>query len=214
MPETIESFVAKLQADGVQAGQDQAEKIKADAQAEADRILEEARQQAEKIKADAQAEADSVLQRSQTDLKLAARDATMKLRDALQRCLQAVLAQSSEQALSDVKFLGQTLHHIISSYAEADIEGDETIRINVPEDTRQKLIDWAIAEIGRERIEHEHGALSIDLKGTLRQAGFEYNVTGATVEVTVDSVVEMLSEMVSPRLREVIDEAMNESTSA
>ena len=39
MPETIESFVAKLQADGVEAGKAEAEKLLADAQAHADRII-------------------------------------------------------------------------------------------------------------------------------------------------------------------------------
>ena len=44
----------------------------------------------------------------------------------------------------------------------------------------------------------------IDLAGTLRQAGFEYNAGGATIEVTLESVVAVLSEMFSPRLREIL----------
>jgi hypothetical protein len=41
----------------------------------------------------------------------------------------------------------------------------------------------------------------IDLRGTLAEAGFAYEIAGGTVEVTVDSVVEVLSEMVGAELR-------------
>jgi hypothetical protein len=69
----------------------------------------------------------------------------------------------------------------------------------------QKLIDWAVSEIGHETITGSH--VPIDLQGVLKQAGFEYNATGATVEVTEESVVAVLAELVGPRLREIIDQA-------
>ena len=69
-------------------------------------------------------------------------------------------------------------------------------------------MEWAIGEIGREA--GDGARESIDLKSTLQEAGFEYEVNNAVVEVTLDSVVETLAALVGPRLREIIDRAMTE----
>jgi hypothetical protein len=42
------------------------------------------------------------------------------------------------------------------------------------------------------------------LKSTFSKAGFEYKIHGATVEVSPDSVSELLSEMVNPDLQKII----------
>jgi V/A-type H+/Na+-transporting ATPase subunit E len=212
MAETIESFVAKLQEEGVQAGEAQAATLREEARKHAEKTIAEAKQQAEKILQDARKEADATLDRSRTELNLAARDTVLKLRDALSRALQAVIRQGSEQALDDLSFLGQVLHEVVESYAKSDREGTDQIRISVKPELRDKLVDWALSEIGKERVENTRKRIGIDLKGTLHQAGFEYTCAGATVEVTLDSVVELLSQMVSPRLREVLDNAVSEET--
>jgi len=45
------------------------------------------------------------------------------------------------------------------------------------------------------------------LRGTLAEAGFAYDIAGGTVEVTADSVVEVLSGMVGSELRKQIVDA-------
>ena len=205
MVETIQAFVEKIRTEGVQAGQKEAESLLAQAKQQADEILSQAQQEREKILAQAKAEAESTLSRAQTELNLAARDAAMRLRDALGRALRNVLACGAEAKLTDPKFVGDVLHEIVTQYGKLDIEGKRAVRINVPEQMRQKLVDWAMTHIGQAN-NGEH--MGIDLQGTLSQAGFEYNATGATVEVTVESVVEVLSDLVSPKLREVIERAM------
>jgi vacuolar-type H+-ATPase subunit E/Vma4 len=205
MAETIESFVAKLQTEGVEAGQQAAEKLRGEARQEAETIVADAKSEAEKIVADANAEAESILARSQTELKLAARDAAMRLRDALGRALSAALAAGVEQKLGETDFLGKLLHDIVLLYSKSDAKGTKTVKINVAEDMLQSLTDWAVKEIGDDDKARHVG---IDLKGTLKQAGFEYTVAGATVEVTVDSVVEVLSELVGPNIRALFDQGL------
>ena len=200
MPETIEAFVAKLQEQGVQTGQAEAQKLTDQAQSQAESILADAQAQAKSILADAQKEADGMIVRAQTEMDLAARDTIAKLRESLADCLQAIIADSARVTLTDIDFLGKTLHDIIVLYANADVERKMRIHINVPADVRENLKAWAFRELGQEVIERHRP--SIDLKGKLKQAGFEYEVKDATVEVTLDSVVETLSEMVTPALRE------------
>lgn len=206
MVETIESFVAKLQSEGVEAGQRAAEGIRADADKQVTEIIADAEKQAQKIISDARTEGQSILARTRTDVELAARDTILNLRDTLGRLLTAVLREAAGERLSDSEFLGKLLHDLVVQYAQAEIGNRSEFDVNVSPDVQKKLTDWAIHEIIDRST--ETGNVNINMKATLSGAGFEYNVTGATVEVTLESVVSVLGEMVGPKLRELLDRAM------
>ena len=211
MGQTIQAFVDKIRTEGIQAGQKEADDLLARANQQAQQIIAQAEKDRDRILAGAQAEADSTLTRGRTELELAARDAAGKLRDALSRAIRAAMAAGVKAKLEDEAFVGQALHEIITEYSKGELQGKGTFRINVPEQMRQKLVDWALAHIGQDTPGPEH--ITIDLKGTLAQAGFEYNATGATVEVTTDSVVEVLASLVGPALRDILDKAAAEDKS-
>ena len=205
MAETIESFVTKLQEEGVQEGQAAAEKIRDEAQEQARQIVEEANAEAERVVTDAEEQAKTILEKGQTELRLAARDAALKLRAILSQALQVVLGGPVEAPLVDAKFLTPLLHDIVMQYAQADSGSKRNITINVSPEMQKQLADWAIGELHKAV---KSSNTQLDLKGTLNQAGFEYRIDGATVEITVDSVVGILSELVGPRLTELLDQAM------
>jgi hypothetical protein len=206
MAETIESFVAKLQTDGVQAGRQQAQTIVSEAQNQAKEILDQARRQADKLIADAKVKAEENLARGRTDLELASRDAALRLQEAVSRGLSALFGQAARKQLEDISFMGKLLHEIVMLYVRSDFEGKESLRINVPADMREKLVAWALGELGAGKVGDAHA--SIDLKGTLTDAGFEYTCHGSTVEVTRDSIVATLMDLVGPDLRETLAKAM------
>ena len=206
MVESVQSFVEKIRVEGLHAGQREADQLIVQARSQADEIVAQAHQQKDAILAEAKREADDAFERSQTELQLAARDAVLRLRGALNGALRAVLSHGAKEHLTDLAFLGNVLHEIVTSYAQADRDHVGQIKINVPTEMRQELVEWAIGEIGRETADGTRE--SIDLKSTLQEAGFEYEVNNAIVEVTLDSVVETLAALVGPRLREIIDQAM------
>ena len=206
MVDTIESFVEKLQKQGVQAGQEAASKLETQAQDQAKKIVDDAQAKADKIIADAQKQAQSIVDRGKSELELAARDVVAKLREELSKSLNALLAESTQKTLEDTDFIGKTLHDIVTSYAKADSHHKLTVKINVNEKLRNELKSWALKELGKEVVEQYRP--SLNLQGNLKQAGFEYEVSGATVEVTRDSVVESLSELITPALREVLTKAV------
>jgi hypothetical protein len=138
-------------------------------------------------------------------LDLAARVAVLRLREAIDRAVGSILAEGARERLEDTDFLGELLHDLVMLYARSDIERSQNIEINVTPEAQGKLAEWAISRIVRKA---EQEGTSVDLKGTLSGAGFEYTVSGATIEVTPASVVEVLAGLVSPRLKEVIDSAM------
>jgi hypothetical protein len=213
MVDTIETFVAKLQEEGVQAGQAAAEKLQTQARQQADSLIADAKKQAEQILSDAQAEAKSILDRGKTDLALASRDTVARLREALSQALSAVLSEGAKSTLTDLDFLGRTLHDIVLLYAKADLDRKLHVDINVPCEIRDQLKEWAFRELGKDAVAEVRP--SFDLKGHLQQVGFEYSAgSGGTVEITLESVVDMLSGLVTPALRDVLQKESEESKSA
>jgi len=207
MADSIEAFVSKLQDEGVEAGKKKADRIKQDAQAEADRILQEARDKAKKIHEDAEQDAKDTLERGRTDLRLAARDTVLRLRETLSRVLRTVLLTRTGEALGDVEFLKGLIHTVVTQYAQAEREGKAAVDIRVSDEVRDRLTDWCRQEL---QPQAEGGHVAVDLQGALGEAGFEYQVEGANVEVTRASVVETLAGLVSPRLREMVESAAEE----
>lgn len=205
MAQTIESFVQKLQQEGIQAGQQEAQRLRQEAQQQAKQITEQAQLQAQQIIQQAKLQGQQDLERAHTELQLACRDAMLRLRDALSKALGAILAQHAGQQLSDPQFLAGVLHELVGLYAKADLEHRD-FELNVSPQLQQKLSEWALGELATVQTPQgqRHG---IDLKGTLRQAGFEYRADGATIEVTQESVAQLLLELVGPRLREIIEKA-------
>jgi len=205
MAETIESFVAKLKSDGVEQGRQQANDIVAAAKSEAQAIIAEARSQAEKIVNDAKKQGQELLTRSNTELELAARDAAIKLRESLVKALQAVIAGPVNETLNDAEFLREVMTDIVNRYVSADIDGGGEVKITLSEQKYHELAEWAIKLI---RKSSKKDGLCIDLKGTLKQAGFEYNISGATVEMTQEAIIETMMALVGPKLREVFNSAL------
>jgi vacuolar-type H+-ATPase subunit E/Vma4 len=202
MPESIESFVKKLQSEGVDAGKEAAEKIKREAKREAEKILGDAKAEAEKILAKAKSDADKKLSRGQTELELAVRDAILKLNESLGRVLSAMLTQRVEKKLSDPDYLGEIMREVITAYAKADAGQLPLVEVNVSKKMGDKLNDHVLKDLFQNLSEEQD---KMALRATLTKAGFEYKIHGATVEVSPDSVSELLAEMVSPALKEIFD---------
>lgn len=206
MVDTIETFVAKLQADGVEAGEKAARQIKAQAQQQAEQILTEAKAQAGKIIQQAKTEAETALAKSQTELTLAARDIVLKLRSTISGCIRQIMVGPVEEQLLNAEFLAPLLHDLVVQYAKADSGQQAQININLTPEMLRKLADWVIAKL---RSTAQANNAAIDIKGSLNRTGFEYTVSeGGTVEVTGQSLVNLISELVGPQIRELLDQAL------
>lgn len=206
MTQTLECFIGKLQAEGVAAGQEAAQRIEAEAQARAAGIVQTAERQARDIVAAAEAEREQIRARTESELKLAARDSVLRLRAVLQQVLDAALTRQVEAQLSDASFMATLVRDVIMQYVRADVVGRTGITLTVGDDLKRQLVDWALHEFREER----QGGASLDLHWTLKKAGFEYRVSDGTVEVTVASVVRALSELAAPELRRLLDDAAAE----
>ena len=201
MAHTVQSFVDTLREDGVEAGRLEGEKIRNEASQMAKQIISDAEDEARKIVEEAERHSERISQRTRTELELAARDTLSRLRDALSQAIDRLLAEASSKTLDDAKFLKDLIHEIVLAYAQADASGDQMIEFNVSKPMQQKLTDWAIAWFHQA---DGHPELPVEIHGALVSAGFEYKIGRGTVEVTPESVVELLSQVVTPQLNEVL----------
>jgi len=206
MPESIESFVKKLQAEGVEAGKEAAEKIKNNARRKADKIIADAKNEADQIIAKAKNEADKQLLRMQTELELAVRDSILKLRETIGNILSAMLIRKVEKNLSDADYLEKVIREVITAYARADAEKQPFMEINISGELSDKLNDGILKEFFQNMGE---GQEKITMLSTLSKAGFEYKIDGATVEVSSESVSGLIAEMVGPRLQKILDNVID-----
>lgn len=201
MAHSVESFVDALLQDGVAAGQKAAEEIQREAQAKAAQIVRDAEDKARRIVEVAEKQRQQELERTRTDLELAARDTVARLRDTLSMAVNRLLDRAVSEQFKDLSFLKELISEIVRQYSTADVGGENLIDINVAESTRRELCDWAISTFHKPG---EKRQLSVELHSTLAGAGFEYKVSGGTIEVTPESVVDVLSRIVTPELRELI----------
>ena len=205
MADSVESFVEKLQKEGVDAGRAEAGKIAEKAKAEGEKVVADAKAEADRIIQAARTQAEQTLAQGRNELEMAGRDALLRLRQTIGDVLKTVLHAAAAEALSDDGFFADLLQSVVLQYAEKDAMGKGPVEIHVNADKLKVATEWAI----RKMTEHggEDWARRIDLKDGLQAVGFEYRVSGGTVEVTAESVAAVLAEMVGPQVREIIDQA-------
>ena len=210
MAESIESFVEKLQVEGVQVGQEAAEKIRTEAQQQAQQILKQASAEAEKIIADAKSQSEATLVKCRSELELAARDTILTLREKLRQMLQTVLIGPVEEHLNNPEFLAPLMHDIVVQYAQADSGKAKKIEINVSPQLSNQLAEWVVKKL---RTTAENNKIDVDFRETLVRAGFEYKLGDGTVDITAETVAETLAKFVGAHLEELLKKATDSEKS-
>jgi hypothetical protein len=202
MVETIETFINRLHQDGVQSGQEAAKDIIDRAGQEARQRLAAAEEQAKQIVEQAREEGERTRVRVETELKLAARDIVVRVQDTLSQVLEAVLASAVGEKLEDAEFLGGLIREVVLRYVEADVTGGSAVEVKVSDEMQRRLLSGTVTAFQPDKAEQARLALI----GQLGKAGFEYKVAGGTVEVTEDSVVQVLSGLLGAELRRRVEE--------
>lgn len=196
---TLETFVAQLHSEGVEAGRREAQRLAAAAREEAEEIVRRAKAEADTLLAEAKEAASRERERAEAELALAARDAVVALRSELDAVLETLLSRAVDARLRDPEFLGSLLREMAAAYARADADG-RVRDVRVPRDLAEQLEAWWLNEVA----DGLRGESDLRIEAALREAGFEYRVGGGTVEVSVESTVEKLMELVRPRLRAIL----------
>lgn len=101
MAEELQSLIEKINRDGVEKANAEAERIVAAAKEEAAKIVKAAKADADKYEAAAKTEAQAAATRAGETLRQASRDAVISVEGAVQRLLEKILSANVNTALAD-----------------------------------------------------------------------------------------------------------------
>ena len=101
MAEELQSLIEKINRDGVEKANAEAERIVSAAKEQASALLKSAKDEAAKQAAEAAKKADESAAHAQETMKQSARDAIKSVQDAVQKALEKLLTADVETALAD-----------------------------------------------------------------------------------------------------------------
>lgn len=194
---TLQAFIEKLHSEGVEAGLNDADDLRAAAAAESAAVVAEARENARAIVARAEERTATLVDEAKGEISLAVRDAELELRDALERSLTSLLQRWLQPALEDPDLLARLLVELVGAEADAP---DPGVEVEVRSDLVEALAALAPRMLGEALAQGG----PVDVRAGLRTAGFECRVQDSVVEVTPESVGEKLVQLLSPRLRALL----------
>lgn len=129
----VEDLIQRLRDQGVEAGQERAEKIVLDAQKRAEWIIEEAELEAEQLVRDAKEKSEALRKAGEDALKLATRDALLKLRDTLLSNFSKEVQRVVGQKMDQEAFLERLILQLAGQVREQlDLDSKENISIFLP----------------------------------------------------------------------------------
>ena len=194
MAEQLNEFLEKIQKEAVGKAAEQAEQKLAQAKAEADKIVSDARAEAERIIAEAEAKAKQFAENGEKTLRFASRDVLTYTRQELENLLKKVFAEKAAEILKleDIK-------PIILKLA-AGCEGDVVIEVPEGSDV-EKLQNYFMSELAGKA---KGGVKVCPVKG-LKAGASVVSVNGdLKIELSDETLVELLSSQLSPKLAAVL----------
>lgn len=194
MAEQLNEFLEKIQKEAVGKAAEQAEQKLNAAKAEAAKIVSDARAEADRIIADAEAKAKQFAENGEKTLRFASRDVLTYTRQELENLLKKVFAEKAAEVLKleDIK-------PIILKLA-GSCEGDVVIEVPEGSDV-EKLEKYFLSELAGKA---KGGVKVCPVKG-LKAGASVVSVNGdLKIELTDETLVELLSSQLSPKLAAVL----------
>ncbi|MBR5902279.1 hypothetical protein IKZ40_08030 [bacterium] len=194
MAEQLNEFLEKIQKEAVDKAAEQAEQKLNAAKAEAAKIIADARAEADKIIADAEAKAKQFAENGEKTLRFASRDVLTYTRQELENLLKKVFAEKAAEVLKleDIK-------PIILKLA-GSCEGDVVIEVPEGSDV-EKLQQYFMSELAGKA---KGGVKVCPVKG-LKAGASVVSVNGdLKIELSDETLVELLSSQLSPKLAAVL----------
>ncbi len=196
----VEALIERLQARGVEAGREEADRLLAAARAEAEAMLAAAHSESAEIRAVAERETEALQKASEAALELALRDTVLRLREALLLLLSERLGARVQAALDDPALVGELLRAGAKMLAgEGSLSGEVGGAV-LGEAQLAALADLLVRDLAEREPQLR---LNPALGGVvLRRAG-----QNIAVELTDELLTAFLFAQLQPRFRKIFDGA-------
>ena len=192
MAAELQQLLEKIQKDGVDKANAEAGRILADAKARADALVKDAESRAAAAKSRAKEESAAYARRAEETIRQAARDTLIGVQNAVGRLLETVLRKNVDAALADPATVSA-----VAAAAVREIAGDGTAEIAAG----AKLADSLRAQLAAEAVR----GVTVVTDETAG-SGFSVRLDGGRVEhaFTGDVVADALAKRLRPELAALV----------
>lgn len=207
MVEDLQNLLDKIHRDGAER-----------AQADADRIVAEAKSKAKEIVAAAEAQAADNLTASERDarvfvergtatLEQAARDYILRVERGVGAIFDSLVQEAVAEALTPA-VMSEMVIKVAGAYAACSAE-EAHLSVLIPQADADRFVDLALGSL-RSRL---NAGLDVHIDDSLRK-GFRVAFQDDRVyhDFTAEAIAETLAESLRPRLREIVRNAVKQAT--
>lgn len=190
MTQDLQQLLEKIQRDGVDKAHAEADRLLAEARAQAKATVEAARQEAAKIKADARQEAEAFERRAEETMRQSARDTVLNVEKAVTALFQNLLLTNVNTVLSEKTDLVASLAaEAVRAYLGGKGDVEVAAAAKLADVLRAKLAEDAIKGVT---------VVTDDATGS----GFRIRLANGRIEhsFTGAAIAESLAKQLRPRL--------------
>ena len=193
----VQELIDKIKKDGIEAASGEAARIKDEAETEAKRIVDAANKEAREIIDRGKADAERYEKAGITALEQASRNLILSFRDEIQKLLDRIVVREISASYGD-DVLKATLPDLIKSWAAKD---GNSLTLILPDAELNRLEDYFTEKLAAELKK------GLELKSD-RNLGTGFRIANkdgsAYYDFSADSVAELLSAYLNPRLGEIL----------
>lgn len=196
----LQELTDKIYQEGIAKGNEEAEKIVADAKKEADDIVQKAKKEAEQIKADAQKKAKETEESTHSELKLSAKQTLNSLKQDITNLITSnIVEESVKNSVNDNDFLKKIIEVTVQNWTKRKGNSDLTVLLN--QEQEKELMDYFKR---RAKFLMDSG---VEFKaGKNIKAGFQVGPKDGSYKVsfTDEDFINYFKEYLRPRLIELL----------
>ncbi|MCX7934920.1 MAG: V-type ATP synthase subunit E [Planctomycetota bacterium] len=201
MADDLQGLLERVQKEGIERAQAEADRIVAAAKSQAQGIVDEAQAKAKAIVAKAEAEAQALAERGRKAIEQAGRDTIIAVQEAITNLLRQILLREVGQAMSP-DFLRNALESFIKAYAAS---GGQRLEVLVPAAQQKELQDYFLRRLAAEA----QKGVQIKADAGLA-AGFRVSISDQNLQhdFSAEAVAESLAALLRPALAEIVRAAV------
>ena len=205
----VQELISRIRDDGVKAGEEEANRVLAQARREAERLLADAQAQAEEMRQKASAEIESINHAALEALKMAARDTVLELRAQVMAAFERHVKGLVAPITADGSFV-RALVLVLAGQAVKQHLKDKELRILVSDllagnenEKLEKTIREGVLGISGEMLRE-----GVELVGSSEiRGGARVRLVGEDLEIdlTDEAISKLLMKHLLPRYRAIIE---------
>lgn len=197
----LQELIDQIKKDGVETAEAQAESILNSARDEAQKIIAEAQAQADKILLNAKNENDRMVKSGEDAIRQAGRNLLISFRESISREIEAIVGKNVAEVYSSDAFSKLVVNAVESWAGKPDAE-ELSVILNSKD--LESLEDALLAELNAKMLKGITLKASDNFDGGFRIAAKD---GGAYYDYSAGAVVDMLSNYLSPKITAILKEA-------